>query len=115
MTEEKQQETPNKDEGIVIRAKFDDRPETVFTIALDDMTNRESIDTEEFFNKPIEILILDGWLLNSRKGLIWLTYLARRRKEPDFTFEQAVENFDSQVDDQTTVPTDASKKPGSPT
>lgn len=107
------EQTQDDEEGIVIRARFSDRPD-VFKISLSDMSNREQVDIEEFFNRPIEVLLLDGWLLNSRKGLVFLAYLARRRKEESFTFEEAMDNFETQVDDQT-VPTEASKDAGSPT
>jgi hypothetical protein len=103
-----------KDDSLVIKFKFDDDSRKTYQLDLADMTNREQIETEEFFNQPLEEAISTGWLFQSRKGMVWLAYIARRRREPEFTYENAVDAYDTLVEeDEKTPPTKASKDSGS--
>lgn len=112
-TKKKQEE--EEQGGIVLKIKFSDDRRKTYTIALADLTSQEQIDTEEFFDRPFMDCVASGWLLASHKGLIWLAYLARRRSDPDFTYEEAIEKYDTNVDDQSERPTEPSKDAGSHT
>ncbi len=101
------------DEGVVLTLRFSDDKRKKYTIALSDLTSREQIDTEEFFDAPFVECVSSGWLLSSHKGLVWLAFLARRRTDESFTYEQAIDTFDVMVDDQTR-PTEVSKETGNP-
>lgn len=104
------------EDAVILRFKFHDDGRKVYTLDLGDMTTREQIDTEEFFDQPLQLAIESGWLLSSRKGLAWLAYIARHRKEPEFTYEDAVDALDKLVEeDEKSPPTAASKKTGTPT
>lgn len=103
------------DDAVILRFKFHDDGRRVFQLDLADMTTREQIETEEFFDAPLARALDEGWLLTSAKGLAWLAYIARRRKEPEFTYDDAVDAFDKMVDDEEKAPpTKASKAAGSP-
>ena len=85
-----------------------------YRLTLDDVTTREQVETEEFFDRPFAELIDSGWLLSSVKGMIWLAYLTRRRTDPTFTYEEALDNFDTTVEDDRKRPTEVSKETGNP-
>jgi len=106
-------EEESEENGVVVTVNFSDREKT-YTIALADLTVREQIETEEFFDTPFIESVASGWLLGSRKGLVWLAYLARRREEPTFSYDTALDTFETIVDDQTERPTEASKDAGNP-
>lgn len=106
-----------KDEdAVIIRFRFDDDGRKIYSLDLADLTTREQIEIEEFFDKPLAVAYESGWLLESRKGMALLAYIARRRKEPEFTYEDAVSALKGMVDEEEeSPPTKASKTTGSPT
>lgn len=101
------------DEELIIRCKFTGDRRT-FAISVEDLTSREQVEIEEFFNMPFPMALSAGWLLSSHKGLVFLAYLARKRKDPSWTYEQTLDSFDEVVEkDETTPPTKGSKATGS--
>lgn len=92
--------------------KFSDDKRRKYTISLEDLTRREQLETEEFFDRPLGECVESGWLFTSIKGLVWLAYLARKRTDENFTFDEALDTFDAQVDDKR--PTEVSKETGNP-
>jgi len=79
----------------LLRFSFADSPQS-FEIDPFDLTAEEEIMVEEFFDKPIGVLYREGWITASRKAQVYFAYLARRRKEPGFTYADAV-GFDAEV------------------
>ena len=105
-----------KDEdALILRFRFDDDGHKVYSLDLADLTTREQIEIEEIFDRPMAATIESGWLLESRKGMALLAYIARRRREPEFTFEDSVAALEGMVDEEEeSPPTKASKATGSP-
>jgi hypothetical protein len=97
------------------RFKFGDTAEA-FEIDALDLTVGEQIEIEEFFGKPWNRIMTEGWLLGSVTGKVFLAFLARRRKQPNFTHAEALEFnpviSDPEEDDEDR-PTNASKSDGS--
>lgn len=107
--------TKKDEDSLVLRFKFDDDGRRVYSLDLADLTTREQIEIEEFFDRPLAATIESGWLLESRKGMALLAYMARRRKEPEFTYEDAVAALQGMVEEEEeSPPTKASKAAGSP-
>jgi hypothetical protein len=101
---------------LVIRARFSDT-EQAFEIDLHDLTSEEEILIEEHFDRPLSLLDAEGWVTASAKGRVFVSYLARRRKEADFSYDQALE-YDPRMVERTDEeeaerPTDAPKRTGS--
>jgi hypothetical protein len=101
----------------VVRSRFSDTDE-VFEIDLLDLTGKEEMEIEGQFDRPLAHLWNEGWITASASGRIFVSYLARRRVEPNFTYDQALE-FDPQIvrreeGEEETRPTDGPKKSGSP-
>lgn len=106
-------ETPK----YVARSRFSDTDQ-VFEIDLTDLTGEEEILIEEMFDRPLSHLWNEGWITQSAKGRIFVSFLARRRVEPSFTYDQALE-FNPQVvrreeGEEQVRPTDGPKRTGSP-
>lgn len=102
------------------RYRFADKPKEVYEIDPLDLTGEEQVMVEEMFDQPWNILLAEGWLTQSRKASIFFAYLARRRKEPEFTYEEAL-RFDpkyvqkaGEEDGEAARPTDASSDGGIP-
>lgn len=100
-----------------VRFKFSDSRRE-YEIDTFDLTTAEKVDCEEFFNTPWAVLSAPGgWLETSVKGKVFLAYLARRRREPDFTIGQAFE-FDPDITEREGEegdrPTSDSRNGGSP-
>ncbi len=101
---------------MVVRCKFDGTEE-VFEIDLLDLTSEEEILVEEMFDKPLTQLWEEGWATRSAKGRVFFAYLARRRKQPQFTYDQAV-GFNPEIvrreeNEENERPTAAPKETGS--
>jgi|GEM_PF-5414210 len=64
-----------------------------FTIDVLDLTFEEQAILEEYFDEPFEFAKQRGWIGFSAKGKIAIAYLARRRREPEYTLEQATEEL----------------------
>lgn len=101
----------------VVRSRFSDTDE-VFEIDLLDLTGKEEMEIEGQFDRPLAHLWNEGWITASASGRIFVSYLSRRRVEPNFTYDQALE-FDPQIvrreeGEEETRPTDDPKKSGSP-
>lgn len=84
---------------LVIRFKFSDTDREV-ELDLLSLKARERVELEEFFKQPWADLFADGWLLRSTKGAVFLGYLARRRKEPRFTYNQALDFEAEAIEDE---------------
>lgn len=82
---EKEKEKPS----FRARFKFSDTDQA-FEIDAFDLTAEEQVMVEEFFDQPWDKLLWDGWITSSRKGQVFLAYLARRRKEESFTYANAL-------------------------
>jgi len=108
---------PDETPKLVMRCKFEDSDE-VFEIDLYDLTSEEEILVEEMFDEPLANLWAEGWVTRSAKGRVFFAYLARRRKQADFTYDQAV-GFNPALAareeaEEEVRPTDGPKKTGSP-
>lgn len=93
-TKEKKQaeeETAAAEEtSALARYRFSDRPKEIYEIDPIDLTGEEQVMVEELFDQPWNILLAEGWITQSRKASIFFAFLARRRKEPTFTYEEAL-------------------------
>lgn len=75
--------------SIRCRFTFSDS-EQPFEIDVLDLTTEEQVMVEEFFGKPWNQLAAEGWITASVKGKVFAAYLARRRKEPGFSYSDAL-------------------------
>jgi hypothetical protein len=80
-----------------IRFRFSDTRRQ-YEIDILDLTTEEQVEFEEFFGKPWDVLMMTGWITVSIKGKVFAAYLARRRKEPGFTYEEALQYNAKTVD-----------------
>ena len=103
--------------SLLARFKFSDTPQE-FEIDVLDLTTEEEVMVEEFFNKPWEVLMAQGWITASVKGRVFAAYLARRRVDPNFTYKDAL-SFEPHTveddggDEETKRPTKGSRSGGS--
>lgn len=101
-------------EKLTIKFHFTDSKK-VFQLDLLDITVQEQMLLEEIFDRPFGRLDDDGWLFESATGLCALACVARRRREPGFTYEQSRELFEKADEvEEPERPTAAAKKTGSP-
>lgn len=107
-----EKKTKGGEEGIVVKVKFSDGQ--TFAVDINDLTSREQVTIEEFFDRPFPECIDSGWLLQSHKGLILLATIARRRAQPDWSYDQTLDSFDELVESDESRPTAPSKESGSP-
>lgn len=87
------------DEKFVVRFKFSDT-EREYSLDLLNLKAKERVALEEFFDEPWADLWASGWLLRSTKGAVFLSYLARRRTEAQFTYAQALEFEGETIEDE---------------
>ena len=107
-----------EEEKPSLRCRFrfsDSRRE--YEIDVLDLTVEEQVEVEEFFGKPWDVLMVTGWITVSIKGKVFAAYLARRRKEPGFTYEQALKfnpkTLEAPAEEAAKRPTKRSKGSGS--
>jgi len=103
---------------LVVRYTFSDRPDTPYEIDLYDLRLAEQVAIEEYFEKPMTQLQVEGWLTGSAKGKAFIGYLARKREEPGFTLAESIE-FDADAEarteeDEAARPTETPNPSGSP-
>jgi hypothetical protein len=102
---------------ILVSCEFKDNRRK-YKIDFLDLTFEEQVIVEELFNKPWEVLMQQGWVGFSAKGKVVLGYLARRRDDQDFTFEEALSKLKkvtavAEGDEGGSPPTRASRSDGS--
>jgi hypothetical protein len=102
--------------SLIVRARFSDT-EQIFEIDLHDLTSEEEVLIEEHFDRPLSLLDAEGWVTASAKGRVFVSYLARRRKDESFSYDQALE-YDPRMEPRTEEeeaerPTGAPKRTGS--
>jgi len=103
--------------SVVARCRFSDTDE-IFEIDALDLTTEEEILLEEHFDTPFSQAWQEGWITASAKGRAFLAFLARRRKQRTFSYEEAV-TYDPAVvkrteDEEDARPTDDPKNSGTP-